>query len=343
MEIVKPIVSVLLPVRQWRQTTVLAVNSILAQTVESLELLIIGHADVHTLVKRLPDDPRIKPVIRARQGIVGALNSGLAAARGTYIARMDDDDVAYPNRLEAQLNHLDTERSVKLCGTRIRFIDEHGLSHGIKDGNRRYANWLNALTQPEEIYQACLTECPLPHPTLLAHRDVWKLLGGYREIDGPEDYDLILRAMLAGMDMGKPAPVLQDWREHPERLTHRDPRYRREAFTDCRANAVLQPSSQLKLDEGRCVWLCGTGRNARYWHDALTAKGVKVLGFVDIGNCSSARLKRDKPVISYAQLPGVRGDSLVITALTQPQARMKLQAYFEAQDWRYGIEYVIGG
>lgn len=343
MENLKPAISVLLPVRQWRDTTLASVVSVLDQTFESLEILIIGQSDVHTLKTRLPTDNRLRFIARQKPGIVSALNTGLANARAPYIARMDDDDIAYTQRLKIQLDYLHDQPDVALCGARIRFIDQLGNTDSIGHGNKQYAHWLNSLTTSAQIHAACFIESPLPHPTLLAHRDVWNTLGGYRELDGPEDYDLILRAMLQGMNMGKPEQVLLDWREHTQRLTYTDARYRREAFTERRAWAAVQSMSGLGLDEGRTVWLCGTGRNARYWHDALAKTKVNVQGFVDFKRNGPQRYKRGLPVVSYDELPDKRGDSLIITAVTQPKARIELLNYFNTNDWQSGKDYLLGG
>ncbi len=343
MESLTPVVSVLLPIRQWRSTTLEAVQSVLSQTLHNVELVIIGQDDVGQLLDRLPQDSRIVGVARQGVGIVAALNTGLACARAPYIARMDDDDIAYPHRLETQLNYLKSHLDIQLCAARVRFIDEQGSVDGVQAGNNRYAQWLNELTCNEDIVDACYTECPMPHPTLMAHKDIWQSLGGYRDIDGPEDYDLILRAMLAGMSMGKPDALLQDWREHPGRLTYSDQRYRREAFTRCRAWAAVQPSSHLNLHTGRSVWICGTGKSARQWHDALLEYNVSVKGFVDVKPANKERSKRGKPIISYEMLITERSDSLVITALSEPRARNALLAFFKEQHWRARHEYILGG
>ncbi len=343
MESLTPDISVLLPVRLWRESTRAAVQSILTQTHDSLELLLIGHDDANQLAARLPTDPRIRFVARQQPGIVGALNTGLALARGHHIARMDDDDIAYPTRLATQLAYLNGNSGTQLCGAGVRFIDSEGQCESIGNGNRQYAHWLNSLTEDQDIRTACYIECPLPHPTFMAHREIWQRLGGYRDIDGPEDYDLILRAMLLGIRLGKPPGILLDWREHPDRLTHTDQRYRREAFTRCRAWAAIQPQSELGLADGRSVWLCGSGRNARHWHDALMHHGTVVNGFVDIHRHGPQRSKRGKPVISYEQLPGIRGDALIISALSQPGARAAFVRYCQEQRWHSGRDYLLGG
>lgn len=343
MENLTPEVSVLLPVRQWRDTTQAAVSSLLSQTLQELEILVIGQNDAQDLCARLPADRRIRAVVRQGDGIVAALNTGLKHAHAPYIARMDDDDIAYPERLAVQLAYLQQNPSIGLCAARIRFVDEFGNNDSIRLGNRAYEHWLNALTTPEAIRQACLIECPMPHPTWMAHRDVWNQLDGYRDFDGPEDYDLILRALQQGIDLGKPEPVLQDWREHPDRLTYRDERYRREAFTERKVAMLVDPSSKLVSSLGHGVWLCGTGRNARHWHDSLTHHGVTVHGFVDIKASANNRRKRNKRVIDYHQLPALRGQALVITTLTQPQARAELLSYFDQLQWHSGRHFILGG
>jgi len=170
VESLKPEVSVLLPVKRWRSTTAEAVQSILDQSLKSLEVLLIGHDDVEAHFHQLPQDSRIRYIAREGHGIVAALNTGLARANGSFIARMDDDDVAYPERLETQIHFLNTEPKTNFCATQIRFIDESGGTKSVKAGNVRYAEWLNDLTTPAEIARACYTECPMPHPTWMAHK-----------------------------------------------------------------------------------------------------------------------------------------------------------------------------
>lgn len=335
-----------MPVRDWRATTASAVVSILEQTHSCIELLLVAQADTRALTNHLQraglHDARIRLLGRQAPGIVSALNTGLAVASGDYIGRMDDDDLAYPQRLELQLAHLQKHPDVQLCATRIRFIDKDGTPSGVASGNQRYARWLNHLTTPTPLALACHTENPMPHPTLLAHRQVWNKLGGYRELDGPEDHDLMLRAMLHGIGMGKPEPVLQEWREHDDRLTRTDPRYRRQAFVNRSAWALVQPGGALKAVDDRGVWIAGTGRHARYWHDALIALGARVHGFVDMASQSAGRQKRSLPIISYEQLTQERGNALLVSAVTLPDACAAIKTFCTAQNWNEGQDFIVG-
>lgn len=314
----------------------------LSQSMPDFELLLIGQQDVGSLIDHAPVDHRIRVIARRRPGIVGALNTGLSVAKGRYIARMDDDDIARPERLQLQLDHLRGPAGTELCGGLIRFIDSEGNSETIRHGNREYARWLNSLVENHQIHQACFVECPMPHPTWMADRQLWQRLGLYCDADLPEDYELLLRARLQGIRMGKPAQVILDWREHAERLTYRDRRYRREAFAECRASALVDPRSQLGLQDGRRVWICGTGRSARQWHDSLQSRGVRINGFVDLHRHGPQRSKRQLPVISYEQLVQQRREALVITAVAGESARSRLTDWFAERGWLSGREFILG-
>ncbi len=335
-----------MPLAGWNEHTQAAVESILEQSHRALELLVITKNDPAALDDaraRLPEDPRIRIVPRQSAGIVGALNTGLATARSPWIARMDADDIAHRDRLATQLDFLKSSPAISIAATEIRMIDAAGGSDGISDGNRRYAAWLNELKTPEAINTSIFVECPMPHPTWLAHRSTWWQLGSYRDFDGPEDYDWILRAWLRGLQMGKPDGVLLDWREHDDRLTWKNPRYRPEAFTRCRADIITHPAAGFGLDRGRGVWIGGTGRNARYWCDALLARNVLVRGFIDLDREKPLTRKRHLPVITWSEIDARRGDDLVITAIRDKDARTQLKADLLARGWEANREFVLGG
>jgi len=337
-----PAISVLLPVGAARATTVEAVHSVLAQSEPDLELLVIGRDDVQALRERLPDDARIRLIARRAPGIVGALNTGLQAARGRYVARMDDDDVADPHRLAIQRAHLQAMPVPGLVGARVRLIDEHGRTEGVGAGSQRYAHWLNELVDETAVRESCFVESPLPHPTWFAERALFERLGGYRDGDFPEDHEFVLRAWCAGVPMSKPEPTLLDWREHPERLTRTDPRYRREAFITMKARLAASPAAGLGLDAGRGAWIAGVGRSARRWCDALLDNAVPVLGFVDLDGPKRRWRKRHRDVIDYTTLLRCRADALLIGAVTQPAARAAVRAWCREQGLVHGRDYLIG-
>lgn len=335
-----PLISVLMPVHAFTPFTIEAVQSVLAQTHRNIELLIVGKQDVCELIARLPSDERIRGIAREAPGVIGASNTGLYYARGEFIARMDSDDVCHPDRLSVQLNFAQSLNVTTLIGSRVEIFTQEG---DLGNGNRHYQAWLNALLTNEAIRDSCLIELPLPNPSLFAHKDFWQRMGGYREMGWPEDYDLILRTWLARIPMAKPEETLLRWREHPHRLTRTDERYSRQAFIRAKAWALTRPQAQLGLNDGRPVWICGTGRNARYWHDELVANGAVVKGFVELDSARQKTQKRHLPVTTYAQLERHRDDALIVTAISNPDARSALQTWLAERQFRNGKDFILGG
>ncbi len=334
------LISVLMPARELTPYTQAAVSSVLNQSHQHLELLIIGNDNADQLRSGLIVDSRVTVINRQSPGIVGALNTGLDACDGDFIARMDSDDLCHPDRLASQLAMAEQNPDTRLIGACVElFCDEAALGQG----NQHYQQWLNSLTTSDAINHACFIESPIPHPTMFAHRDFWQSIGPYRDQGWPEDYDLVLRTWLAGIPMAKPDKTLLQWREHPARLTHTDPRYSREAFIKAKAWALMQPASGLQLDEGRSVWICGTGRNARYWHDALIDQGARVNGFVELDNAKPRTQKRHLPVITYKELIALKKDALVVSAISGWSARMALSDWFSNHHLLSGVDYILGG
>jgi glycosyltransferase involved in cell wall biosynthesis len=117
-------------------------------------------------------------------GISAALNTAIRQSSAEWIARMDADDVAHPQRLQRQLEFLKAQADGTIgCGTQVRFINADGV---VLDRSRLPTAWHDIIKQ---IY--CRTS--FIHPTLLIRRDVL-LATPYRSaMDGAEDVDLILR------------------------------------------------------------------------------------------------------------------------------------------------------
>lgn len=184
-----PLVSVVMPAWNAANYVAAAARSILTQTVTDLELIAVddGSTDdtqaILTRISRL--DRRLRVVSRANTGIVGALNDGLDAARGTFIARMDADDLAYPDRFARQLAFLGANRRCVAVGGAFLQIDEEGDPIGV-------VSW---STQSAAIEAELLRgKGGIPHPTAMIRGDAIRKVGGYRhEHEWVEDKDLWLR------------------------------------------------------------------------------------------------------------------------------------------------------
>ena len=129
-----PEVSVLLPVRDGARTLALAMLSVLQQSLDDFELLVLddGSVDASPDIALGFGDPRVR-LLRdgMKQSLAARLNQGIAAAAGRYIARMDADDVCFPDRFARQVTRLNAENSLDLVGCRALIFDDSGAATGL--------------------------------------------------------------------------------------------------------------------------------------------------------------------------------------------------------------------
>ena len=114
-----PLVTVLVPAYNVGEHVDEALETILRQDFSDFELLVVNDGSTDDTAQRLAavDDPRLRVIHQANTGLVGALNTGLDHARGTYIARMDADDLMPQGRLRAQVSAMNADPGLVACGT----------------------------------------------------------------------------------------------------------------------------------------------------------------------------------------------------------------------------------
>jgi glycosyltransferase involved in cell wall biosynthesis len=322
-----PAVSVLLPVRDARATLGACLDSLFAQTLDDHEVVVVDDGSVdgsaELLEERASRDPRLRALLGARRGLVSALNTGLAAVRAPLVARMDADDLSLPTRLALQKARLDADPSTHVLGSRVR------LEGARSEGLQAYVAWQNALVDHDAIARDRFVESPLVHPTVMMRTDALRALGGYRDFDGPEDYDLWLRAFDQGLRFAKLEDTLLIWRDSPRRLTRTDPRYSPASFQALKLEALLRGP----LGGGRDVVLWGAGRVGRSWARALLSAGRRVVGFVEVDPRKIGKEVAGAPVVAVAAAGGWRGP-LHLAAVGQKGARERIRA----EAYRLGLE-----
>lgn len=276
MENSEPLISVVLPAYNAAATLAEAVESILGQTWQHLELLVIDDGSTDETAARLARfrDSRLRHIRQPHRGLAAALNHGLHLARGELIARMDADDRSHPERLATQFELLRHHPECAAAGCLVEMFP----ATAVRDGMRRYLAWMNKLRTPEAIRHNLFVEMPLLHPSMLLRAAAIRKAGGYRSGDFPEDYDLLLRLHCAGWQFIKAPAVLYFWREHPERLSRTNPAYRPEAFLAIKVHYLLQTY----LHDERPFRIWGAGRDGKRLCRALMQAGRQPVVFLDI-------------------------------------------------------------
>ena len=326
-------VSVVMPVRDGGEFLAEAVRSILGQTHAALELIVVDDHSTDAAIDALDRrDERLRVVESEGQGVSAAFNTGLARAKGEFIARMDADDIALPRRLEAQLGYLETHPEIALCGGRVEIFSAAGL----QGGNQRYQDWLNGCRSPERIRRELFIESPIPNPTALFRREAIESLGGYADPAWPEDYDLFLRADSMGMKMGKPDETVLRWREHGRRLTRTDARYALSAFQAAKIHYLS--SGRLEPGVEPVIW--GAGPTGRLTHDLLVAEGRAVRGFLEVHPRRIGGEKRGLPVWPVEWLES-EPEAFVLAAVGAAGARGKIRKYMRQLGRIEGAHYLF--
>lgn len=305
-------------------------DSLFAQTFADFEVIAVddGSRDgsAAALARAAAADPRVR-VIAGGGGLVAALNAAAGVARGALLARMDADDVARPDRLERQASILDGEPEISILGCRVALVDDGGFDN---EGMRAYVRWSNGLVTHDTIAADMLVESPLVHPSVTMRAAALHALGGYRAFDGPEDYDLWLRALAAGFRFGKAPDVLLEWRDTPSRLSRTDARYDADRFFALKVEAFLRCAGAGDL----VVW--GAGPIGKAWARALAARGRVVRAFVEVDPRKIGQTVHGAPVVAMDAAAGYRA-CLHVAAVGQSEARARIR---EAADGM-GIDRLI--
>jgi len=130
----QPLVSVVIPAYNAARTVVSTVQTVLDQTVRDLEVVVVddGSSDDTVEVARGIDDPRVRVVARENGGAAAARNTGIAEAKGTWVAFLDSDDQWLPVKLERQLAYVDAHPDVHAVQTGAYLVDDDLQVHHVR-------------------------------------------------------------------------------------------------------------------------------------------------------------------------------------------------------------------
>lgn len=177
-----------------REVLLEAVNSILHQSLTNLEFIIYDDGSALEAASYLKEVAKLDDRIlligqEENHGLAFSLNACIAAAKGTYIARMDADDISYPNRLLVQKKYLEEHPEVAWCGCNAELFDKNGIW-----GRRKMPEYPG-----KDDY---LKYSPYVHPSVMYRREIFEANQGYLESEETlrcEDYEIFMRLRQAGL------------------------------------------------------------------------------------------------------------------------------------------------
>lgn len=205
-----PEISVIMPVYNGEKYLNDAIKSILNQTFNDFEFIIINDGSTDKTLEIIQSfaDPRIKLINQENKGIIHSLNKGISESRGKYIARMDADDISLPERLEKQYKFLENNPEYGIIGSTYFTMNQDGAISGVQP----------VLLHNEDLKKELIFQTVFGHGTVMMRKNIINALGGYSNSKNAlhvEDYELWVR-FAQKTKMANLSDTLYIWRANPE-------------------------------------------------------------------------------------------------------------------------------
>ena len=185
----------------------------MAQTLTNWEMLLLLDRPSlfaeNLCLKTAKKDPRVRVVKSKTPGLASTLNQGITASKANLIARIDQDDLMAPERLEKQVSGMILNPGLVCQGSQIRFID---------NSDKLLGKSSYPISSRQLRFSLPATNC-IAHPSVIFRKSAVEAVGGYNQtLDGVEDYNLWLRLLRVGQ-VSNDRECLTFYRLHPKQMS----------------------------------------------------------------------------------------------------------------------------
>jgi len=330
-----PEVTVILPFFNAEVTLKRAMESIENQSFRDFECILVDNnsTDKSAEIAQLQTqkDKRFILIHEKKQGVMFASNAGAKVARAKYIARMDADDFSTPNRLKLQYNFLNANPEYGAVGGKVKHISHAENTKGFA----RYVDWVNSILTYDKILNSQFIESPIVNPSTMWRKEVGVKHGLYKSGDFPEDYEMWLRWLSAGVKIKKLNEFVLDWYDSDTRLTRTQDIYSDSAFYKIKTKYLAQWLVKNNPHHPKIV-VWGASRISRRRASLLNQYGIEVEFYIDIKR--SRQL--EKEVVYYSEIP-TPDKIFILTYIKQMDARQEIQAFLNERDFIEGVNYLL--
>jgi len=328
-------ISIILPFRNATQTLGRAIDSILNQSYKGFELILIndGSDDYPEAILSNFGDPRIKIINLPTSGIVFSLNHGISISRGKYIARMDADDYAYPERLKLQYEYLQKHRNIDVVSGLVNYTGDRKKNQGYAV----YVDWINKLMTHKDMYMNRFVESPLSHPSIMIRRKLFDEYGMYKIGAFPEDYELWLRLMENGIRFAKVNEVILDWYDDENRLSRSHPNYDTDAFFKIKTQYFFKWYRKTFEYNLLPILIWGAGKSVLDKSQYLEEYNLDIAGYVDVIN-KKEHMLNGKPVYFYQDMPA---DVFILSYVSDRKGREQIHNFLLQNKYVEGKDFYM--
>ena len=326
-------ISILIPFKNTALFLPECINSIIEQTYTNWEVIAVndGSTDQSYAIMEAysKKDSRIILLESTGVGIIDALKTAYKKASGTFVSRMDSDDIMTPNKLAVMRALLKKEGPNTIAIGQVKYFSDRGISNGYA----RYEKWLNNLTALGSNYSEIYKECVIPSPAWMCYRKDLDKVGAFNPNTYPEDYDLTFRFYKAGIKCLACNQILHHWRDYDYRTSRTSEHYAQNYFLDLKLNYFLE----LEYNPKRPLIIWGAGFKGK-----KIAKGLleKKIPFYWI--CDNPK-KIGKHIYEQEMLPfsylASQTDFQSIVTVANETAQSEIRTYFASLGKKSMLDY----
>ncbi len=329
----EPLISILIPFKNTEAYISDCVLSILNQNYTHWEAIFINDTSEDNSIEILKvfstKHSKIKCIDNEGKGIIEALRTGYKQSNGSYITRMDSDDIMAPKRLQMQVQSLKTYGKKHVALGLVKYFRADGLSNGYIN----YEHWLNTLTKTGNNYSEIYKECVIPSPCWMLHRTDFEACGGFLSNRYPEDYDLAFRFYKAGFTCIPCNTVLLHWRDYSNRTSRTHIHYAQNSFLDLKVHYFLE--LDYKLNPSLVLW--GAGAKGKATAKLLISNNIEFYWVCDnqkkIGKTIyNTKLKHFNHIETLSQ-------PQIIVTVANIEAQQSIKQYLKTQGLKLAIDY----
>tara|TARA_R110000868_G_scaffold257575_4_gene514836 strand:+ start:25786 stop:26793 length:1008 start_codon:yes stop_codon:yes gene_type:complete len=318
-------ISILIPFKDTEEFLPECIGSIIDQTYDDWEILAVNDNStdksleiMHSYAKR---DPRINVMKNEGKGIIEALRTAYSRSKGSFITRMDSDDIMSENKLETMLKALETHGEGHVALGKVKYFCKEGVGGGYKG----YEKWLNHLTEQGTNYSEIYKECVIPSPCWMVYRNDLNSVGSFLSNRYPEDYDLAFRFYDKRLKCIPCNEVLHHWRDYSYRTSRTSENYAQNYFLDIKLFYFLK----LDHDKQRPLVLWGAGNKGKNLAKNLMEQCIDFTWVCNNTNKIGLDIY-DKKMAHYLEIEQLEQAQIIITVANR-EAQEFIRGYLSAK------------
>jgi len=317
------LISILIPFKNTASFIEECITSIINQSYNEWEAIFIDdHSSDNSyeiVASYAKQNSRIQLYKNNGQGIIQALRTAFYYSKGSYITRMDSDDIMTPHRLDIMQHNLVHYGRKHLAVGQVKYFRADGVS----DGYARYEQWLNGLTETGTNYSEIYKECVIPSPCWMLHRDDFTACDGFNPNRYPEDYDLTFRFYRANYKCIPCKDVLLHWRDYSTRTSRTHEHYAQNYFLDIKVHYFLE----LDYEANRPLTIWGAGSKGKTVAKLLLKQQIPFHWICDNPKKIGKHIY-EQTLLSFEALKQFKNPQCIVTVANE-DSQTEIRTYFK--------------